>query len=62
MKTQIDELVVFCCDCEHSEFVHTDRGNRPCLFSDCDCSGLVVTTAETTPDTGTASLSGGPGG
>jgi len=45
MKTQIDELVVFCCDCEHSEFVHTDRGNRPCLFSDCDCSGLVVKTA-----------------
>jgi hypothetical protein len=45
MKTQNDELVVFCCDCEHSELVHADRGKRLCLFSDCDCSGLVVKTA-----------------
>ena len=40
MKTSIDELVVFCSECEHSEFVHADRGNQLCLFSDCECSGL----------------------
>jgi predicted nucleic-acid-binding Zn-ribbon protein len=41
MHTDIEELVVFCSECGHSEFVHADRG-LPCLFSDCDCSGFDV--------------------
>lgn len=41
MKVSVDELVVFCCECEHSEFVHSDR-DQLCLFSDCDCSGFDV--------------------
>lgn len=40
MKTPIDELIVFCSECEHSEFVHADRANRLCLFSDCACDGF----------------------
>jgi len=42
MKTSIDELVVFCSVCEHSEFVHTDHDNPLCLFSDCDCTGFGI--------------------
>lgn len=41
MRTPIDEPVVFCPECEHSEFVHAYR-DQLCLFSDCDCSGLRV--------------------
>jgi len=41
MHTDIEDLVVFCSECGHSEFVHADRG-LPCLFSDCDCSGFDV--------------------
>ena len=42
METPIDERVVFCPKCEHSEFLHSGRGNRLCLLSDCECSGLGV--------------------
>ena len=42
MKTSIDELVVFCSVCEHSEFVHTNHDNPLCLFSDCDCTGFGI--------------------
>ena len=41
MKTSIEELVVFCSECEHSEFVHATREDQPCLFSDCSCSGFA---------------------
>jgi hypothetical protein len=41
MRKRIDELVVFCSECEHSEFVHVYR-DQLCLFSDCDCSGFEV--------------------
>ena len=41
MSTPIDESVVFCPECEHSEFVHAHR-DQLCLFSDCDCSGFGV--------------------
>jgi hypothetical protein len=33
--------------CGHSEFIHSDRENRPCLFSDCECSGLALRTEQT---------------
>ena len=44
MQTSKEELVVFCSECEHSEFVHADRERRLCLFSDCDCSGFGIST------------------
>ena len=42
MNGSTDELVVFCSECEHSEFVHVDHEKRLCLFSDCDCSGFGI--------------------
>lgn len=38
MVTPIDELVVFCPTCGHSESVHA-YPDQLCLFSDCVCSG-----------------------
>jgi hypothetical protein len=42
MRTPIDEPIEFCTECDHSEFVHSDRGDRLCLFSECNCSGFEV--------------------
>ena len=33
---------VFCATCGHSEFVHSDHGNRRCVSAACDCNGLVA--------------------
>ena len=34
------KLSVFCI-CGHSEFIHSDRENRVCLWSECHCSAFV---------------------
>jgi hypothetical protein len=33
---------VFCATCGHSEFVHSEDGNRDCLYSVCDCNRFDV--------------------
>ena len=33
---------VFCATCGHSEFVHANDDDRPCLRSLCACTGFVV--------------------
>lgn len=35
------KLFVFC-SCGHSEFIHSDRENRACLWSECHCSGFAL--------------------
>ena len=35
------KLLVFC-SCGHSEFIHSDRQNRVCLWSECHCGGFVL--------------------
>jgi hypothetical protein len=35
------KLFVFC-SCGHSEFIHSDRQNRVCLWSECHCSGFAL--------------------
>src|SRR6266540_6484535 len=35
------KLFVFC-SCGHSEFIHSDRQNRACLWSECLCSGFAL--------------------
>jgi hypothetical protein len=35
------KLFVFC-SCGHSEFIHSDRENRVCLWSECHCSGFAL--------------------
>lgn len=49
MEVSIDELVVFCPECEHSEFVHSDREDGGCLFSECECTGFDKEAASVTP-------------
>jgi hypothetical protein len=39
----LDRLLVFCAGCSHSEFIHSDRGARPCLYSECACASFVLT-------------------
>jgi hypothetical protein len=39
---QEDATAAFCATCGHSEFVHADNGNRPCVFSVCDCNRFIV--------------------
>ena len=33
---------IYCRTCDHSEFVHGDRNDRTCLYSECGCSGFVA--------------------
>ena len=39
----LDRLRISCARCSHSEFIHSDRGIRPCLYSECACGSLVLT-------------------
>jgi hypothetical protein len=50
MKTQayVDEatnrtgltLYVACAECRHSEFIHSDRDVRRCLYAECPCAAF----------------------
>jgi len=35
----VDPRSVFCTECAHSAFIHSDYNARLCLFSECGCSG-----------------------
>jgi hypothetical protein len=39
LQQGVDPRRVFCTGCAHSEFVHSDLGERLCLFSECGCEG-----------------------
>jgi hypothetical protein len=39
-RSAVDQRSVFCPTCTHSEFVHSEREHRRCLFSECPCDGF----------------------
>ena len=39
LQSGVDPRRVFCTACPHSEFLHSDLGQRLCLFSECGCRG-----------------------
>ena len=44
-----DSLRVTCASCEHSEFIHSDRDGRSCLYSECACPAFERS-ADADPD------------
>ena len=36
-STSNARLVTLCFRCHHSEFLHSDSTDGPCLFSECNC-------------------------
>ncbi len=37
-----DPRRIFCSNCDHSQFLHSDLDRRLCLYSECDCHGFAV--------------------
>ena len=37
-----DPRRVLCTLCEHTEFVHGDHDDRRCLYSECGCTGFML--------------------
>jgi hypothetical protein len=35
-------LTALCATCGHSDFIHSDNGNRWCLYAECGCNVFIV--------------------